>query len=556
MKLKRIIIASVALLSVGTLTAQEDIDNKWTVSGSIQSDVLIPESDSKTGAEKPSEWALTNSYADVLVSSKHLDLGARVEFLKHPLPGYEKDMKGWGLGNIFARMHTDNVEVTLGNLYEQFGSGFILRTYEERSLGIDNSLLGARVKVTPVKGVRLTGLSGWQRRYWKYNDALISGGDVELDLGQWFTAMQRSQTNITLGGSFINKHERNEQDIYADATNKLNIPENVNAFDVRANVQLKGLNVLLEYAQKTADPSFDNGYIYRKGQVAMLSASYSRSGLSLLMQAKRSDNFSFRSDRHQSGTSSMINHLPSFTQDHTYALAALYPYATNPDGEWAYQAQAGYLFKRNTALGGKYGMNVKVNFSHVHAIDRSPKGFAVAPQLAAGGRGTDGYGSRFWKWGDETYYQDINVEVDRRMSKAFRLHLMYMNQFYNKTIVEGEGGMIHSDIIVADAKYAFSKKTTLRGELQYLFTDDDEGDWMYGLLELSLVPHWMITVSDQYNVGETDIHYYQGLVTFNAGAHRIQLGYGRTRAGYNCAGGVCRYVPATKGVTLSYNYNF
>lgn len=121
MKLKRIIIASVALLSVGTLTAQEDIDNKWTVSGSIQSDVLIPESDSKTGAEKPSEWALTNSYADVLVSSKHLDLGARVEFLKHPLPGYEKDMKGWGLGNIFARMHTDNVEVTLGNLYEQFG---------------------------------------------------------------------------------------------------------------------------------------------------------------------------------------------------------------------------------------------------------------------------------------------------------------------------------------------------------------------------------------------------------------------------------------------------
>jgi hypothetical protein len=54
----------------------------------------------------------------------------------------------------------------------------------------------------------------------------------------------------------------------------------------------------------------------------------------------------------------------------------------------------------------------------------------------------------------------------------------------------------------------------------------------------------------------THYHYYQGLVTYNTGAHRIQLGYGRTRAGYNCSGGVCRYVPATKGVTLSYNYNF
>jgi hypothetical protein len=133
---------------------------------------------------------------------------------------------------------------------------------------------------------------------------------------------------------------------------------------------------------------------------------------------------------------------------------------------------------------------------------------------------------------------------------------MYMNQFYNKTVVEGEGGMIHSDIIVADAKYQFSKKVTLRGEAQYLFTDDDEGDWAFGLLELSLLPNWMITVQDMYNVGSTHIHYYQGFVTFNKASHRLQLGYGRTRAGFNGSGGVCRYVPASKGVTLNYTYAF
>lgn len=26
--------------------------------------------------------------------------------------------------------------------------------------------------------------------------------------------------------------------------------------------------------------------------------------------------------------------------------------------------------------------------------------------------------------------------------------------------------------------------------------------------------------------------------------------------GYNCAGGVCRYVPASRGFQISYNYNF
>jgi hypothetical protein len=133
---------------------------------------------------------------------------------------------------------------------------------------------------------------------------------------------------------------------------------------------------------------------------------------------------------------------------------------------------------------------------------------------------------------------------------------MYMNQRYNKTIVEGEGGMINSNIFIAEGKYKMSRKLTLRGELQYLTTKQDEGDWAFALLELSWLPNWMFTVSDEWNCGETNLHYYQGLVTFNYKSHRIQAGYGRTRAGYNCSGGVCRYVPAQKGFTVSYNYNF
>ena len=237
--------------------------------------------------------------------------------------------------------------------------------------------------------------------------------------------------------------------------------------------------------------------------------------------------------------------------DQTYALAALYPYATQPNGEWAYQAEFGYKFKRKTALGGKYGTELKVNFSHVHALNRNE-----VDKVNGTFVGTEGYTSDFWKWGSEKYYQDLNIQINKRLTKSFILNLMYMNQYYNKTVVEGEGGMIHSDIFIADGKYRFNKKFTLRGELQYLSTKEDEGDWMYGLLELSVLPHFMFTISDMYNSGETNIHYYQGSVTFNTGSHRIMAGYGRTRAGYNCSGGVCRYVPASKGFTLSYNYNF
>jgi hypothetical protein len=116
--------------------------------------------------------------------------------------------------------------------------------------------------------------------------------------------------------------------------------------------------------------------------------------------------------------------------------------------------------------------------------------------------------------------------------------------------------MVRSNIFIADAQFQLSKKTSLRTELQYLSTPDDKGDWLFALAELSLSPHWMFTVSDMYNAGETNIHYYHGDVTFTMSAHRVQLGFGRTRAGYNCSGGVCRYVPASRGFTLSYNYTF
>ena len=551
--MKNRINGSVLWLIAAMLLAAPSLQAQVTLSGSIQSDVLIPKDDDEIGTEHYSEWALTNTYVDLKLGSKYVDAGTRFEFLEHPLPGYENDFKGWGLPHFYVKVHVKNVELTLGDYYEQFGSGFVLRTYEERSLGIDNALRGARLVYNPVNGTSIKALTGKQRRYWHHNDALVSGVDVEVGLEQFIKPLETAGTHISIGGSWVIKHESADDDaLFVDATHKLKLPENVNAWDARVSVNHKGFNVLAEYAQKTQDPSFDNGYHYGRGNVAMLSTSYSKKGMSLLLQAKRSEGMSFRSRRSMNGTSSFINHMPAFTHDHTYALAATYPYATQLNGEWAFQAELGYSFKKNSALGGKYGTKVKLNVSHVRGLDN---GDIENPVVEGRIIGSDGYKSAFFKMG-ETFYQDINVIVDKRFTRDFSLIFMYMNQRHNMTVVEGHGGMINSNILVADGKYKFSPKLTLRCELQYQFCDGDEGDWAFGLAELSFAPHWMFTVSDQWNCGETDLHYYQALVTYNLKAHRFQLGYGRTDDGFNCSGGVCRWVPASKGFKFSYNYTF
>ena len=576
-----------AVLTALPAAAQEE-DGGVSLKGSIQSDVLIPQEDQKIGTGTYKDWGLTNTYVDLQLLNKYVSAGARFEYLDHPLPGFEKDFQGWGVPHIYVTGRLKHAELTLGDYYEQFGSGFILRTYEERSLGIDNSLRGARLTLKPVKGVTLKALAGQQRVYWHNRswdkdftylngtDPWIYGADLELNVDQWFKRMDENGSRLTLGVSAVTKHERSEDIVNLRPTGakdefgtdilgayKLNLPTDVGAIDVRAQFQKGNYSLMAEYALKSQDPSFDNGYIYRRGNALMLSGSYSKRGMSLLLQAKRSEDMAFRSERSRTGTAAFINHLPAFSQQQTYALAALYPYATqNSLGEWAFQGEFSYTFKRKTALGGKYGTTVKLNASHIRGIDRQP--LMAAGQPVEDLQGTKGYTTKFFRMGHDTYYQDINVQLDKKVTKDFKLNLMYMHQRYNKTIVEGHGGTINSHIAIAEGKYTINKKLTLRGEAQYLHTKQDQGDWWYGLLELSVLPHFMFTVSDMYNakVPNTDEtatskqHFYMVSGCYTHGAHRLQLSYGKTRAGYNCSGGVCRYVPASKGLQVSYNFNF
>ena len=532
------------------------------LTGSVQSDVLMP-----TNYEAYDSRFLTNTYADLTFRSTYVDIGTRFEYLQHPLPGFEKDFRGWGLPHFHLTGHLlGTVELTVGDVYDQFGSGLIFRTYESRPLGIDNALRGGRLVLSALPGVTLKVLGGAQRRYWQHNDGYVVGGELKLNIDRWINSMSAYESQLMLGLSLVNKHEsaegaptmlRTETD--AEGFPQLNlytlrVPEDVQAGDVRLLYQHGSWNVLAEYAQKSHDPSADNGWIFRHGNALLLSSSWSKTGMSALVQVKRSEDMSFRSRRDMVGLSSFINHLPAFTMQHTYALAALYPYATQyAPGEWAFQTEVAYTLPKGSPLGGKYGTALALHASHIRSL-KELVNEPTSQQVNKLEMGTEGPQTDFWP-GEQVYYQDINVQLTKRINRGTKINLMYMNQLYDKTVVEGEGGMIHSHIFVAEGRFNLRRSMVLRCEGQYLHTRQDEGDWWYALAELSLRTAWMLSVSDMYNPQGKE-HYPRVGVTWTGGAHRVQAAYGRTKAGFNCAGGVCRYVPESKGWSLSYNYVF
>lgn len=540
--------------------------HKVRVSGAVQTEFLIPYNFKGKMTGDYQKDVLNNTYFDLTINAPYISVGGRFEWAKWPLPGYDKDFGGWGVPYIWATGGYKCWQITAGDFYEQFGSGLILRLYQERSLGVDNAIRGGRIKINPATGVRLTALGGKQRRYWEWNSSWIWGADAEWALDDTFQKAFNHNYGLTIGASYVGRHEKNDTYYISndqaaqlpgydpDKNYLVNFPVTMAAFDGRVKLRAHDFNFLAEFALKNNDPNSTNQLTFRTGNAVLLSATYANGGFSALLQAKRSENMNFKSKRLDDGNyiSSFINHLPAFTMTQTYALAAMYPYATQGNGEWAFQADLRYLFKKRTALGGKYGTSVRLSASYISGLDYNlPPGVeSVFDRLP----GTDQFGAPFWKIG-ELYYADLNFELNKKLSRSFQMTLFYLFQKYNQEVILSHPGMVTANTFVFEGQWKMAKKTQLRFEVQYLTAKNDKGDWGAALAEVSFAPHWMVSVSDTYNFGEKK-NFYEVLGTYTYRANRFSFGYGKVREGFNCSGGVCRWVPQTEGFKVTYNYTF
>ncbi len=528
------------------------------VTGNVQFDGQMSSADSIIGAADVPEKMLMNARADILYTNGGFSAGLRFEMYQNPMLGFNPDYEGQGIANYFVSYNSQKLTVTAGHFYEQFGSGLILRTYEDRYLGLDNALLGINLQLRPVDGVIIKALAGKQRVCWDLGAGLVRGIDGEVNLNTLIPTMQESPLSVTLGAGFVSKYEDDESiPSSLNPEYRLNLPLNVGAAAVRMDLGYKNWSLQAEYAHKGQDPWADNNYIYRQGEAILLNLNYSRRGFSAGLQAKRIDNMGFKSERSRRQEMLYINYLPAITKNHTYAFLTMYPYSTQVNGEQGIQGDVMYKFKKGTILGGKYGTDIHLNASVVYGLDTT----------IIGGRGTEGYTVNNSL--GALYYTDASFEVAKKLSKSVKLNATYAYQIFNPT-VEGHPGanLIHNHVIIGDLSWKFNKTHSLRFEAEWMGSDsyydasddhhDDRraGDWIMGLVEWNIGTHWFVSASDQYAYNDGIGNYYNLSVGYTHGATRLQLGYGKQREGLLCIGGVCRQVPASNGFTVSLTTTF
>lgn len=517
------------------------------IHGNFQTDAQYYNPDSSIGAPAVPEKMLFNGFINTNYISDNFSAGLRYENYANTLQGLDKRYNGSGIPYRYITYRNEEIEVTGGSFYEQFGSGLIFRSYEERNLGYDNAIDGFRIKFNPYKGAYLKGIVGRQRNFFSLGPGIVRGIDGEFQINELFSNLSEKQTKITVGGSFISKYQKDDDPIY-------NLPQNVAAGGGRMNIIRKDISIYTEYVYKVNDPSSVNKYIYKPGEALYISTAYSKKGLGITLSGKRIDNMNFRSDRTAVLNSLLINYLPALTKQHTYSLLAFYPYASQPNGEVSFQGEIFYKIKKDTKLGGIYGVDITLNYSQSNGLDTINLNDGNADLIM-------GYKSNYWSFG-RNYFKDLNIEINKKFTNKLKSTFIYANQFYDKNIIQGLSGYesILSNIIVIDMTYKANSDNVIRLEFQNLSTKQDNGNWAYAGLEYTVGSHWFFAVLDQYNYGNKDsskkIHYLLGSLGYTKKSTRVALGYGKQRSGIFCVGGVCRLVPASNGLSLSITSSF
>ncbi len=553
MKMKSLIsfaFSTVALASFGQL-------NNGTFTGNIESTFQYLNADSLINAKQPDSKSLLNSYANVFYTNGNFKAGLRLESYLPRIQGYPDRFDGTGLGMRYVGYTNSYIDVTLGNFYEQFGSGLIFRSYEDRALGYDNNMDGMRLIFRPAKGVVLKGVYGRQRL--SFTDGkvvkasgIVRGIDAEIHVNDLLEKyMKESKLDIVLGGSFVSKFQ-------TDDNPDLILPQNVGAYSGRLGLKYSRFSFNAEYAVKENDPSEDNNNIYNNGHAALANLGYSQKGFGIVLSAKSVDNMSFRSDRTKSLQDVLINYLPSMNKTHTYNLVAtLYPYATQPLGEVAYQAEVLYTIKKGSKIGGKYGLPINANFSTTYGPIHHTSGFSPLDST-----GID-YQGRLFDQSSLQYWQDININITKKFNANYSMIFSYFNIRLNNDIskvADDAHGIIESHIGVVEVNWKINKTNSVRAEFQGLFTKKDKGNWATAVIEYNVSPNWFFSVMDQYNYGnpvkDLQLHYLIGSFGYIRDASRFMVSYGRQRAGLFCVGGVCRFVPASNGLTLTFTQSF
>jgi hypothetical protein len=535
-------------------------EDKGELSGNFQTTNQFYVKDDKIGAtttQYKSELSSTDAWLFLNYKYSGYNFNVRYDlFNNSPLLNTQEAYTASGLGFWNISKNINKLNVTIGSFYDQFGTGTIFRSFEDRNLGIDYAIQGARVIWTPNNDTKIKAFTGRQKYRFDIRPEVIKGINAErhfqtndnlgFDVGASAVNRTIDQTTMSNIAAAINNY---------DLKNRFDPTYNVYAFNAYNTLSYKRISLYTEYCYKTPEAVL-NSQLDRmqllSGKVYYASLSYSTKGIGINTQFKKIESFSFRTSPLEIQNLGLITYLPSITRQNTYRLLARYNAVAQELGENAAQVEVSY--KPQTAYFKKHMTTVNVNISVV----TGPQSFNF-----------DGNALNLADFKADTsrYFREYYIDVSHKFNKRFKILLGYQNINYNQRLFENKAQgtpYVLAQCIFGEATYKLTPTKSVRMEAQYLDTKQDFGSFVNALIEFNIAPHYSFSAGDMLNISKgyinaenfEQVHYWNVFGAYTFGPTRFTAGFIKQVEGVNCTGGVCRVEPAFSGARVTLTTNF
>lgn len=559
MKKVLVLVASLFVFSHITFAQQTDGSEKpkedqGEFSGNFQTTTQFYMRDDKIGANTTQylrELSSSDAWLYLSYKIKGFNVALRYDlFNNSPLFNPQQAYSNQGIGFWQISKDVEKLNFTVGYFYEQFGTGMLFRAYEDRNIGIDFAVAGARVIYNVSENTRIKAFTGKQKFRFDFRDPILKGANIEHRI------QFNDRLNTQLGASVVNRTlDGNTMSAVAATINSYPLEKrfdptyNVFGYNFYNTLTYKNVSWYVELDYKTPEAILDySNTLYKKdGKILYTSLSYSTKGFGINGQFKRLETFPMRMNPLEiqpipnNGT---FNYLPAVTKQNTYRLLARYNSVVQELGENAAQVEV--------TLKPSKKMQINLNASIVNTL--------------AGLSLQNGY-----VWNDQTkLFRELYGDVSYKFSKTFKAMIGLQSIEYNQQLFEGKANAPRVEALTPFGEFTYKLTPTrsFRFEWQYMHTKQDLGSFVNALLEYNVAPHWSFAAGDLVNIesgflnkplpGEKFefIHYYNFFAAYTYKTTRFTAGFLKQPQGVNCTGGVCRIEPAFSGGRISVTTNF
>jgi hypothetical protein len=538
------------LLTIGFLIGVFTANAQWGYfGGSFQSNTNFFIRDKKIGAFNLPHYDNYKVGADAWLNLNYtnekyeLETGIRLDFfynsiLRVPTTPYT----GVGVGNFYIKKKVKDLTITGGYIYDQIGTGIIFRSFEERALGIDNALLGARLQYDVKDKLKLKAFAGVQKLKFSVQKPIIVGFNAEGNFAIKDKAAFRPGVGVVNRSMDKDNMDKVVATIESYDTAGRFIPKfNTYAATVYNTLTAGDFTWYVEGAYKTTEAikkdqirDAKDTLINAAGNCIYTTLNYSRKGFGMTLQFKRTQNFYLHTSPNSTEAlfDGLMNFLPPVSRQNSLRLPALYFAQSLENRELAFGAEFIYSPNRKATF--------IVQGSYIRDFILKKFNPSSTP-----------------------FFGEAFASAQIKPIKSLELEFGFFFARYNKFIYRKEGEQdINAYTPFMEFSYKINKKHSLRFEFQYQHVVKDYGQWLFALLEYNIAPNFSFAVSDMWNfkpnpnLNPNANHYYSFFVGYTRGPHRFTLAYVKQVEGIVCTGGVCRLEPAFSGVKFGVNSTF